>query len=173
MWPWRSWVRTPLPTPTSQVNRGWKLRRAPVSNFETDFLFFQKRCLTKRQTLIIIVVASFLWWDVAKLVRHQTLTLACVGSSPAIPARYDPLAQVVEHLTFNQGVRSSSLRWVTRALATQRCKGFLYHWMFSVQPLISGTSYCKAMGPGTVSEQPVIGPWFGSISHCAFKDIHI
>lgn len=25
----------------------------------------------------------------------------------------DPLAQMVEHLTFNQGVRSSSLRWVT------------------------------------------------------------
>ena len=28
--------------------------------------------------------------------------------------RYDPLAQSVEHLTFNQGVRSSSLRRVTR-----------------------------------------------------------
>ena len=26
----------------------------------------------------------------------------------------DPLAQTVEHLTFNQGVRSSSLRWVTK-----------------------------------------------------------
>ena len=25
----------------------------------------------------------------------------------------DPLAQLAEHLTFNQGVRSSSLRWVT------------------------------------------------------------
>jgi hypothetical protein len=25
-------------------------------------------------------------WDVAKSVRHQTLTLAFVGSSPAIPA---------------------------------------------------------------------------------------
>ena len=28
---------------------------------------------------------------------------------------YDPLAQTVEHLTFNQGVRSSSLRWVTKS----------------------------------------------------------
>ena len=27
---------------------------------------------------------------------------------------YDPLAQSVEHLTFNQGVRGSSLRWVTK-----------------------------------------------------------
>ena len=29
------------------------------------------------------------------------------------PSQYDPLAQPVEHLTFNQGVRSSNLRWVT------------------------------------------------------------
>ena len=29
-------------------------------------------------------------------------------------AAYDPLAQLAEHLTFNQGVRSSNLRWVTR-----------------------------------------------------------
>ena len=27
---------------------------------------------------------------------------------------YDPLAQSVEHLTFNQGVRSSNLRWITK-----------------------------------------------------------
>ena len=27
---------------------------------------------------------------------------------------YDPLAQLAEHLTFNQGVRSSNLRWVTK-----------------------------------------------------------
>ena len=26
---------------------------------------------------------------------------------------HDPLAQAAEHLTFNQGVRSSNLRWVT------------------------------------------------------------
>ena len=28
--------------------------------------------------------------------------------------RVDPLAQSVEHLTFNQGVRSSNLRWITK-----------------------------------------------------------
>ena len=27
----------------------------------------------------------------------------------------DPLAQLAEHLTFNQGVRSSSLRWITNS----------------------------------------------------------
>ena len=26
----------------------------------------------------------------------------------------DPLAQLAEHLTFNQGVRSSNLRWITK-----------------------------------------------------------
>ena len=29
-------------------------------------------------------------------------------------SKYDPLAQSVEHLTFNQGVRSSNLRWITK-----------------------------------------------------------
>ena len=51
----------------------------------------------------------------SQAVRQQTLTLSFVGSSPATPASCDPLAQAVEHLTFNQGVRSSSLRWVTNS----------------------------------------------------------
>ena len=32
----------------------------------------------------------------------------------------DPSAQTVEHLTFNQGVRSSSLRWVTNKKSTMQ-----------------------------------------------------
>ena len=32
---------------------------------------------------------------------------------PSHPNEYDPLAQSVEHMTFNHGVRSSNLRWVT------------------------------------------------------------
>ena len=54
-----------------------------------------------------------LYWGVAKRLRHKTLTLAGAGSNPAAPARFDPLAQSAEHLTFNQGVWSSSLQWVT------------------------------------------------------------
>ena len=43
----------------------------------------------------------------------------------------DPLAQSVEHLTFNQGVRSSSLRWVTKAKNTRTKFGcFLLSWIF-------------------------------------------
>ena len=36
---------------------------------------------------------------------------SCIPSQ--IYVYYDSLAQSVEHLTFNQGVRSSNLRWVT------------------------------------------------------------
>ena len=61
---------------------------------------------------------QFIFWGVAKSVRHRTLTPACVGSSPAAPATlfllYGALAQLVEHLTFNQGVPSSSLGCITK-----------------------------------------------------------
>ena len=63
-------------------------------------------------------------------VRQRTLTPTLGGSNPSTPAKvtilwqifclaksknlfYDPLAQSVEHLTFNQGVWSSNLQWVT------------------------------------------------------------
>lgn len=60
-----------------------------------------------------MVVVSFMV-GCRQVVRHQTLTLVFVGSNPAIPAKHDPLAQAVEHLTFNQGVRGSSPRWITK-----------------------------------------------------------
>ena len=50
----------------------------------------------------------------SQVVRHGTLTPALAGSTPATPAiKLGPLAQLVEHLTFNQVVRRSSRRWVT------------------------------------------------------------
>ena len=51
-------------------------------------------------------------------VRHQTLTLAFVGSNPAIPAN-DPLAQLAEQLPFKQWVWSSNLQRVT-TIATEK-----------------------------------------------------
>ena len=47
-----------------------------------------------------------------QMVRQRTLTPSCVGSNPTTPAN-DPLAQSVEHLTFNQGVPRSSRGWIT------------------------------------------------------------
>ena len=47
-------------------------------------------------------------------VRHGILIPAFVGSNPATPAKNaGPLAQAVEHVTFNHGVPSSSLGWIT------------------------------------------------------------
>ena len=48
----------------------------------------------------------------SQAVRHETLTLAFHWFDPSHP-NHDPLAQPVEHLTFNQGVRSSNLLWIT------------------------------------------------------------
>ena len=64
---------------------------------------------------------------VAKSVRHGTLTPACVGSSPAAPAIIDPLAQSVEHLTFNQGVPRSSRGWITIRPVGQAVKTPPFH----------------------------------------------
>ena len=47
-------------------------------------------------------------------VRHGILIPAFVGSNPATPAKKaGPLAQVVEHVTFNHGVPRSSRGWIT------------------------------------------------------------
>ena len=77
-------------------------------------------------------------------VRHETLTLAFAGSTPAAPAMFDPLAQLAEHLTFNQGVRSSNLRWVTmknRSFLMMRDGRFCFMraWNLRIQ-----LCFCKA-----------------------------
>ena len=48
------------------------------------------------------------------------MTLAFVGSNPAIPAKSDPLAQLAEQLPFKQWVRGSNPRRVTRKSTLRR-----------------------------------------------------
>ena len=44
---------------------------------------------------------------------HGIIRFVAVVSVVGGAGNHDPLAQSAEHLTFNQGVRSSNLRWVT------------------------------------------------------------
>ena len=77
-------------------------------------------------------------------VRHQTLTLAFVGSNPAIPAKaegadapsvYDPLAQLAEQLPFKQWVWSSNLQRVTKTLKALELSGFLLYSRTIIRPI--------------------------------------
>ena len=43
-----------------------------------------------------------------------------------------PLAQTVEHLTFNQGVRSSNLRWTTKNSRSTAAEDFYFSGIFSI-----------------------------------------
>ena len=61
-------------------------------------------------------------------VRHRTLTPAFASSNLASPG-YGPLAQVVEHLTFNQVVRGSSPRWLMKC---RLCGHGSHRWHFFV-----------------------------------------
>ena len=70
-------------------------------------------------------------------VRHQTLTLAFVGSNPAIPAN-DPLAQSVEQLPFKQWVWSSSLQRVTK-----KAKQHFAVWLFCYRETQTYNPTCR------------------------------
>ena len=47
---------------------------------------------------------------------------------PCHPSMYDPLAQLAEHLTFNQGVWSSNLQWVTFPCFRRVCSAGVAEW---------------------------------------------
>ena len=83
-----------------------------------------------------------------QVVRHQTLTLTCASSNLAEAANYTyvPLAQPVEHLTFNQRVVDSSstrdtiLYFICACVAeqvdAQDLKGMNITYSFKIEHLI-------------------------------------
>ena len=122
-------------------------------------------------------------------VRHRTLTPASAGSNPASPAtglllfpvlrtaqglavrrpripfRYGPLAQAVEHLTFNQVVSGSSPEWlsVIKPLKRTGFKGFVLSGLLLVD--ISEGSYYNSerCGYGGIGRHARFRFWCASV----------
>ena len=89
----------------------------------------------------ILVARPTFYWGVAKWLRHRILIPAFVSSNLATPAisgtaEQGPLAQLVEHLIFNQGVPSSRLGWTTiyAPLAQLVEQMTLNHWAQGSSP---------------------------------------
>ena len=77
------------------------------------------------------------------------MALEAVSSNLIIHPKktYDSLAQSVEHLTFNQGVRSSNLRWVTnikrrhdQVAKVEDCNSFIPSSNLGVASIFQGSS---------------------------------
>ena len=105
-----------------------------------------KKGLQNRHSYAIILVVPSQILGCRQAVRHQTLTLAFVGSNPAIPAKSDPLAQLAEQLPFKQWVRGSNPRRVTKTLKALGLSGFLYFLVPSPDPLPKPQFLRKAVG---------------------------
>ena len=77
-------------------------------------------------------------------VRHSTLTAAFGGPNPPSPD-CGILAQVVEHLTFNQVVRGSSPRYLTgKGRRSERIYG-LFYVSGNLFPRQGNFSYCMVL----------------------------
>ncbi len=92
------------------------------------------------------------YWGVAKLVRQRTLDPPFRWFESSRPSQLksprrgqkktstddpvcEPLAQLVEHLTFNQGVRRSSRRWLT--IKTISTRTSLYSPRSTLSPVLT------------------------------------
>ena len=57
------------------------------------------------------------------MVERQFVALVVAGSSPVGHPIYEPLAQSVEHMTFNHGVTGSIPVWLTIIKILKNCEG--------------------------------------------------
>ena len=116
-----------LPHPLKWISRDgavWKLvglitRRSQVQILLPQLLLYQEECFI--QSTVKEEPAQ-----IAQLVEQRTENPCVAGSIPALGifSFYGPLAQAVEHLTFNQVVRGSSPRWLTKIIQKHRSASF-------------------------------------------------
>ena len=129
---WRNW-QTHTDLGSGAYGVGVRLPSSAPLTFKKNIMWVhssagQSNALLRRVSGVSNPCAlTTLYRGFAKSVRHSTLTATCVGSSPASPAKliFDPLAQSVEHLTFNQGVPRSSRGWITK---WRECPSGLRSW---------------------------------------------
>ena len=62
----------------------------------------------------ILIYLLHIMLGCSQVVRQQTLTLSFRRFKSCHPSQYGPVAQMVEHVTFNHGVPSSTLGWITK-----------------------------------------------------------
>ena len=89
--------------------------------------------ITVRPVFLCLFFTIYGFWKVkiiSHFLLHNLLTNAFEFVIIYKPLkRHDSLAQVVEHMTFNHGVRSSNLRWVTKRqkrLQSETLLSFIY-----------------------------------------------
>ena len=78
-----------------------------------------------------ILIPSSRWFDPSHPSQPKGLLLRLLCR--LWQTEYDPLAQLAEHLTFNQGVRSSNLRWVTSKALLRKQKGLILFYVFLIK----------------------------------------
>ena len=100
-------------------------------------------------------------------VRHRTLTPAFTSSNLVSPV-YGPLAQAVEHLTFNQVVWGSNPQWFTQG-SSQLCGDFSFSRVLAYSYQAAMAELADALDLGSSGATRAGSSPVGCITGSAFR----